>query len=159
MKYVIIIIFILTFSCDSNKKPEDLWDEAQNYRINNNLIEAINTFKNIIELYPNNYLSSKSQFQIADIYLNDIKDYDLSIKEFKNVVNDYPNDEVAKKSLFMIAYIYNNYINAYTDAIDNYNLFINKYPKDELIPSVKYELEGLKEIISKIDSLKINNNL
>ena len=41
MNYVIIIIFILTFSCDSNKKPEDLWDEAQNYRINNNLIEAI----------------------------------------------------------------------------------------------------------------------
>ena len=159
MKNFIIIILTLIYSCSNNKNPDDLWNEAQNHRINNNLKEAINTYKNIIDQYPKNDFSSKAQFQIADIYLNDIKDYDLSIKEFKIVVNDYPNDEVAKKSLFMIAYIYNNYINAYTEAIDYYNLFINKYPKDELIPSVQYELEGLEKIIITIDSLKINNNL
>ena len=36
----------------------------------------------------------------------------------------------------------------------NFNLFREKYPDDELIPSVKFELDGLKDIQSTIDSLK-----
>ena len=35
----------------------------------------------------------------------------------------------------------------------DYRLFLIKYPDDELIPSVKYELEGLLEIETIIDSL------
>ena len=50
----------------------------------------------------------------------------------------------------MIANIYNNYLEAYSDAIINYNLFKEKYPGDELIPSVEYELEGLKNIKTTI---------
>ena len=61
-----------------------------------------------------------------------------------------------KKTLGDIAYssmLKNNYIDAYSDAIIHYNLFKEKYPKDELIPSVEYELDILKGILSKIDSL------
>jgi outer membrane protein assembly factor BamD (BamD/ComL family) len=75
------------------------------------------------------------------------------VEEFEKVVEEYPEHEVSKKSLFMIAYIYNNYLEAYSDAIINYNLFKEKYPSDELIPSVEYELEGLKDIQATIDSL------
>ena len=75
------------------------------------------------------------------------------MEEFEKVVKEYPEHEVSKKSLFMIAYIYNNYLEAYSDAIINYNLFKEKYPSDELIPSVEYELEGLKNIKATIDSL------
>ena len=49
--------------------------------------------------------------------------------------------------------MYNNYLNAYSDAIITYKLFKEKYPNDELIPSVKFELDGLKDIQSTIDSL------
>jgi len=71
------------------------------------------------------------------------------------VVDLYPDHEVSKKSLFMIAYIFNNYLNAYSDAIITYKLFREKYPNDELIPSVEFELEGLKDIQSTIDSLNL----
>ena len=37
--------------------------------------------------------------------------------------------------------------------MDYYNLFMSKYPDDELIPSVEYELDGLEDIQSTIDSL------
>ena len=53
----------------------------------------------------------------------------------------------------MIAYIYNNYLDAYSDAIIYYSTFQEKYPDDELIPSVLYELNGLKGIQTTIDSL------
>ena len=112
----------------------------------------IKTFFFILN-YPEHLFAARAQYKKAEIYLNDIKDYDFAIQEYERVVRQYPNHEVAKNSLFMIAYIYNNYLNSYTDAIDNYNLFINKYPDDELIPSVQFELEGLFEIEVIIDSL------
>ena len=37
--------------------------------------------------------------------------------------------------------------------MNKHPLFINTYPDDELIPSVKFELEGLYEIEVIIDSL------
>ena len=150
-KYFLLIILVII--CCNNNKPEKLWNEAKLMRSDNRMRECIINLESIIINYPKHDLASKSQFQKAEIYLNDIKDYDIAIKEFEKVINQFPNHNVAKKSLFMLAYIYNNYLNSYSKAIEIYNLFILKYPDDELIPSVKYELEGLIEIGTIIDSL------
>jgi len=157
VKNLIIAIGFLLISCNTNinKSVDEIWKEGQQHRIANNLKEAISSFKSIINNFPKHELSAKAQFQIADIFLNDEKNYDYAIKEIKLVVKNYPNHDDAKKSLFMIAYIYNNYINAYSDAILHYHLFKEKYPNDELIPSVEYELNGLKNVQSTIDSLNL----
>ena len=157
----ILLVWMLLISCNvgSSKTADQLWEEAQEHRINENLKDSITNYKEIISRYPGHDLSAKAQFQIADIYLNDTKDFEYAVNEFNKVVEDYPEDEVAKKSLFMIAYIYNNYLDAYSDAIIHYNIFKEKYPDDELIPSVQYELDGLKEIQSTIDSLNSTTNL
>ena len=157
MKNIIILLIGLYFvSCGggSNKNAAELWDDGQKYRTEDKLRESITSFKSILEKYPSDNFAAEAQFQIADIYLNDVKDFEFAVEEFQKVVVQYPEHEVSKKSLFMIAYIYNNYLNAYSDAIITYNLFREKYPDDELIPSVKFELDGLKDIQSTIDSLK-----
>jgi len=155
--FFIIGLYFISCNIESNKSVGELWREGQQYRTDKKLKEAITTFKFILEKYPSTNKAAEAQFQIADIYLNDIKDFNFAIEEFQKVVNQYPNHDVSKKSLFMIAYIYNNYLNAFSDAIITYNLFTEKYPNDELIPSVKYELEGLKDIQSTIDSLNLIN--
>ena len=137
----------------SNKNATELWNDGQKYRAEDKLKESITSFKTILVKYPSGNFAAEAQFQIADIYLNDVKDFDFAVKEFQKVVDLYPDHEVSKKSLFMIAYIFNNYLNAYSDAIITYNLFRKKYPNDELIPSVEFELDGLKDIQSTIDSL------
>ena len=147
-----ITVLLILFSC-SNENPEALWNKAINMRTENNLKESITLYNKIISDYPNHDLSVKSQFQIAEIYLNDIKEYDIAIHEFNTVITNYPDRTEAMNSLFMIAYIYNNYLNAYSDAIEYYNLFLNSYPNAELIPSVKYELKGLEKYQNEIDSL------
>ena len=147
-----LLMTILIMNCKS-QTPETLWEEAKLMRTENNMKESIINLESIIEKYPEHNLAAEAQFQKADIYLNDIKDFDFAIEEFEKVIRQYPLHEVAKNSLFMIAYIYNNYLSSYTDAIDNYNLFLNQYPDDELIPSVEYELERLFEIKGIIDSL------
>ena len=155
MKNILLLVglFVLSCSGNANKSADQLWKDGQKYRIEEKLMESITSFKSIIKDYPLDDLAAKSQFQIADIYLNDTKDFEFAVEEFEKVVKEYPEHEVSKKSLFMIAYIYNNYLEAYSDAILNYNLFKEKYPSDELIPSVEYELEGLKNIKATIDSL------
>ena len=150
---MIIVIFFVSCGGGSNKNAAELWNDGQKYRSENKLKESIASYKIIQEKYPSDDLAAAAQFQVADIYLNDVKDFEYAVEEFKNVIDKYPNHEVSKKSLFMIAYIYNNYLNAYSDAIITYKLFREKYPNDELIPSVEFELEGLKNIQSTIDSL------
>jgi len=152
---LILLIGLLVLSCNSssNKSPDQHWEDGQKYRTEEKLMESITSFKAIIKYYPLHELAAQAQFQIADIYLNDTKDFDFAVEEFQKVVKEYPNHEVSKKSLFMMAYIYNNYLDAYSDAIIKYNLFKDRYPDDELIPSVEYELEGLKDIKNTIDSL------
>jgi len=157
---LLILLHLISCSGRSSKSVDRLWHDAEQYRNQENLKDTIASLKLIISKYPTHDLAAQAQFQIADIYLNDVKDFEYAIEEFQKVIRSYPNHDSSKKSLFMIAYIYNNYLNAYSDAIIYYNVFKEKYPNDELFPSVEYELNGLKKFQSIIDSLNtvVNNN-
>ena len=122
------------------------WDNALQFRKDSLLMESITLFKEIINVDKNYALSSKSQFQIADIYLNDINNYIFAIREFQKVVDNYPETDDAKKSIFMLGYINSNYIEAYSDAFFYYTMFLDKYPADELSYSVDYELQLLDSL-------------
>ena len=130
--------------CNS-QSPEKIWEEAKLMRTENNMKESIINLESIIKNYPDHILASRAQYKKAEIYLNDIKDFDFAIEEFEKVIRQYPNHEVAKNSLFMIAYIYNNYLSSYTDAIDTYSLFINKYPNDVKVVIKNFPLSFHKQ--------------
>ena len=155
--YLLIFTIMFLIGCsDSNlQTPDKLFDLGIEFRKNENLRLSITNFKKIIENYPKSTFAPESHFQIADIYLNDINNYDFAVQEFELLINSYPNAELAKKSSFMVAYIYSNYLDEYSRAIDKYKFFLKKYPEDELVPSVKYELDGLKKYQDTIDSLKM----
>ena len=155
-KILITSIAIISLCCESNSNisAKEIWNTGKEFRSEKKIMKSITSFKSIIKKYPNDDLAPEAQFQIADIYLNDSKNYKLAIDEFINVINHYPNHEVSKKSLFMIAYINNNYLQAQSDAIIYYNKFKEKYPDDQLIQSVDYELNDLMIMQNSIDSLK-----
>ena len=136
---ILLLIGVYLVSCggDSNRTAGKLWDDAQKHRVKDELKESITIYKTILVEYPSDNFAAEAQFQIADIYLNDVKDFDFAVNEFQKVVDLYPDHEVSKKSLFMIAYIFNNYLNAYSDAITTYNLFRKKYPNALLVGTIK----------------------
>ena len=128
MKFLVICFSVLFFGC-SNKTVESsdkLWTSAVGFRTNDDLRSSITNFKSIIKNYPKSELSIKAQFQIADIYLNDVKDYPFAIDEFEILIKTYPETPLAKKSAFMVAYIYSNYLDAYSEAIDRYEFFMER---------------------------------
>ena len=158
MQFLSILFTILFIGCSGSnvESVNQLWGSAKEFRQSGDLRSSITNFKSIIQNYPKSEFSSKAQFQIADIYLNDVKDYPFAIQEFEILISNYSEAELAKKSAFMVAYIYSNYLDEYSKAMEKYELFLEKYPNDELVPSVEFELEGLKEYQPTIDSL---NNL
>ena len=155
MNFLYCIILLLFISCNSNIDLDKKMDEAINFRKNSKLMEAITLFREIINSKSDSMIA-KAQYQIADIYLNDVNHYVFAIKEFQEVVNNYPNSDYAKKSIFMLGYIHSNYIEAYSDGMNYYNMFLEKYPSDELVHSVNYELNLLDSlgIIEKINDLR-----
>jgi outer membrane protein assembly factor BamD len=158
MQYLFILITILFIGCSGGKveSADELWVTAVEFRESDDLRSSITNFKDIVQNYPKSAFASKAQFQIADIYLNDVKDYRFSIQEFETLITNYPGAILAKKSTFMVAYIYSNYLDEYSKAIEKYELFLDRYPNDELVPSVEFELKNLNKYQSTIDSL---NNL
>ena len=149
---IYILLGLFSVSCHNNS-AETLWEQAAQYRIEENLKDAIVNLQSIINNHPKHELAGKAQFHIADIYLNDVRDYEFAIDEFKKVVENHPEHVMAKKAIFMIGYVYNNYLDAYSDAMEYYYLFQAKFPDDELIPSVVFELESLEKNLPVIDSL------
>ena len=137
--------------CNSPSSKE-LWDDAALLRTESKLNESINNLETIIVKYPKHELAAKAQFQKAEIYLNDVKDYDFAIKEFQQIIILFPNESIVPKAAFMVGYIYANYLDAYSHALRCYRKFLIDYPNHELIPSVEYEINGLIKFETVIDS-------
>ena len=143
-----IILLLLIVSCNDNYN--NTYEIIKKLRINKEHTNAIIELKKLLDTNLKEYQKDESYFTIAEIYLNDIKDYNKSINYFSMVSE---NSDFYPKSIFMIGYVYSNNLNEFTKAAKYYNKFKNKFNKHELYTSVLYELELLDKNKSIIDSL------
>ena len=152
--FLILTLFFISCSNDDIKPVNEVWSKAQEYYENKDYNNSLVLLHQIVEnqSYDDNF-KAKSLFLISEIYLNEYKEYNISISFLNKILDNYPNHELAKRSLFTIAYINANYIEAFTEAVNLYNQFIEKYPSDELVSSVKYELDELDKYNETINSL------
>ena len=158
------ICFLCTLLCGAEPdirindvKNDDLYNKAVDFRLKEDLN---NSLKILFEI---KCCHLKSNYTIAEIYLNDFRNYNISLDYFNEVISfldNYESDreisinnDLYKKSLFMSSYIYSNYLGMYSKGYDGYNIFLNQFPDDELIESVMYELEQLKS--KESDKMKI----
>ena len=137
--YVFMIIFSFAFCTiepnlvvdDANN--EDMYNKALDYRLAGNLEECLKVLFQIKCCYL------KANYSIAEIYLNDYKNYNISLDYFNEIISfiddglliDDSNSDVYKKSLFMTSYIYSNYLGMYSKGYDGYMSFLDKFPNDE----------------------------
>ena len=97
--FMLLLIGVYFVSCGggSNRTAAELWNDAQKYRTEEKLKESITSYKTILEKYPSDIFAAEAQFQIADIYLNDVKDFDYAAKEFLKAANEIKEDEKKKE--------------------------------------------------------------
>ena len=151
-KIFLILFSLFIFSCKDNNDIVS-WEKAQEFYINNDFNSCLVELSNIVENSKNEIYVTKSLFLISEIYLNEFKNYDITIEFLNKILWDYPDSELAKRSLFTKAYINSNYIQSFTVARELYNQFLEKYPNDDLVPSVEYELSELDKHNNTIQNL------
>ena len=83
MKKIFYTLLTILMICCSSQSPEKMWENAKRMRTQNNMHESIINLESIINKYPSHDLAAKAQFLKAEIYLNDVKDFDFSIEEFE----------------------------------------------------------------------------
>ena len=148
-------MLFLIFSCNQNSysNAEKIWNEAIYNYDSGDYTACVLKLTNIVENHSTSQYCPKSYYLLSEIYLNEFKEYGISVDFLKIIIDQYSNSFEFKKSLFTLGYINANYLDAYTDAFYYYNEFISKYPDDELSPSVNYELENLQPLLDKVESL------
>lgn len=151
-RFILYLFFFLFISCNNNQDLNN-WKNAQSLYNNQDFNNCLVALHDIVNSSNNEDYITKSLFLISEIYLNEFKNYDITIEFLNKILWDYPNSDLAKRSLFTKAYINSNYIQSYTIAQELYNQFLSKYPEDDLVPSVKYELDELNKHSDTIQKL------
>ena len=108
----------------------------------------------------------RANFDIASIFYQDYKNYDLALHFFDKIIKTYEsnnseaflksNEDIYKNSLFFSAYIYINDLELYTNGINRYKIFVKKFPNDELADDAIHELNALNSEKNQIELLKNN---
>ena len=156
---IVLAAMLFVIGCSKNNEIVDqLWEDAEAFRQQEDLGAAISKLMEIKEKYPKSKKAAEAQFMVGEIYLNDVKNYEISLEEFQTVIHDYPKSEMAEKATFMVGYIYTNYLQAFSDGIEYYQKFLKDYPKSELVDAVNYELNSLEVVTNQISDLVNSDN-
>jgi len=134
--------------------PNFILNKTESLRKRKMVKEALDHLSYLIEKYKTHELSSKGQYMLGDIYMNDLRDFNTAIQEYRKVIDNYSGSDQEPHALFMIGYIFANVVNDPKSAEVEYNLFLDKFPTHELSPSVKFELDYLGKDIEEIPALK-----
>jgi len=148
---IILIIFI---GCGEKKTKEQLNAEALRYEREENYKEAIKTFELLADKYPQANFADSVLFRIAQIYSNNLSDFEGSIATHKRLIEKYPESNFGLQSLFLVGFHYNNNIKDTVNARLYYEKFLEKYPNHELVTSVEWELQHLGKDPNEIEFLK-----
>ena len=93
------------FLYDLHWGPKELYTRAQKLR-KKNIESSVLVLDNIVNSFKESKYATRSQFLKAEIYMNDLKDYNAAIREYKAVVKLFPTSAQAQDSQYMVSYIY-----------------------------------------------------
>ena len=139
---------------DIEQFPEYILNKTESLRKKKQHKDALNHLMFMLDTYPNLDLSSKAQYMLGDIYMNDFRDFKTAIQEYRKVITNFGKSEQEPHALFMIGYIYANIMNDNKSALVEYQQFLERFPNHELAPSVEFEIKYLGKSIEEIPALK-----
>lgn len=99
--------FLTEYTEKDSTGAEALFWLGYNYRVLGKPDNAISEFKKIVAEYPNCYTQVKNaQFEMAQLYYYDKKDYDAAISQYELVSSTYPNSWEGRYSYECMGNVY-----------------------------------------------------
>ena len=136
------------FLYDLHWGPKELYTRAQKLR-KKNIESSVLVLDNIVNSFKESKYATRSQFLKAEIYMNDLKDYNAAIREYKAVVKLFPTSAQAQDSQYMVSYIYGSVLENRKQAKKEYKTFLKKYPSSRLVSAVRLELKQLNSRMAR----------
>ncbi|UCD38262.1 MAG: tetratricopeptide repeat protein [Fidelibacterota bacterium] len=153
-----LLILLLFLACGVSQSAEELWQSSEKELNARKYKRAMRSLERLVKTYPDHALAPRAQFQIGDIYMNNMDDIENSLEAYQETATRYPEADEGVKALFMIGFVNANHLEDYDAAQKAYLDFIHRYPNHELIPSVRFELENLGKPVEEIENLKAISN-
>ncbi|UCD38637.1 MAG: outer membrane protein assembly factor BamD, partial [Fidelibacterota bacterium] len=147
-------LLLLIVACGVSKTAEELWQSSEHEVNAKKYQRAIKSLETLVTTYPESPLAPRAQFQIGDIYMNNMDDIPQSLTAYSKTTARYPTTDEGVKALFMVGFVNANHLEDYEAAKSAYIEFIHRYPNHELIPSVRFELDNLGRPVEEIEELK-----
>jgi TolA-binding protein len=145
--FLLILPGLLLIGC-STKTAEEYKNSAEEHLSNNNLVQAVEAYENLVKEYPNSEYTTEALYKLGSLYqtkmLSDLpasQSLEKAADTFKMLYEKHPKDSRAPMALFMAAYIKANELHKYQEATELYNIFLKKYPQHDLASSAAQELE------------------
>jgi len=98
----LFISLVLLYSCTEKKSETAYFREADSLYNHEQFEQAINSFKKIIEYYPEGDITPKATFMIGYIYANHTKNLDEAKKYYQLFIDKYPNNDLADDAKYEI---------------------------------------------------------
>lgn len=152
----IMILVVAFFGCTKQpvKTADGYWESAREYFEKGDYEQTVQEYQKLIRYYPQDSLTVKAYFAVAEIYKNNLQDLEKSIEAYNTIVEQYSDHPKAPNAMFMIGYIYANDLNDLENAKNSYEKFIKKYPDHMLVPSAKWEIENMGKSLDEIPQLQ-----
>ncbi|MCP4633537.1 MAG: tetratricopeptide repeat protein [candidate division Zixibacteria bacterium] len=98
---LLILILVLAIGC-GKKSEEELFSIAEQAQEDNNPIEAVKAYMELLDLYPDGDHSPKAMFMIGFVYSEELADTGKAVEAFENFLKKYPDNELVPSATFMV---------------------------------------------------------
>ncbi|MCX7984178.1 MAG: tetratricopeptide repeat protein [Bacteroidetes bacterium] len=146
MRYSVIILSVLLFMCGCTQpSAEQLFEKAQGAQKAQLIDEALETYIELIRLYPDSTQTPDAYYAVGFLYQNYKNDVRTALTYYKTLVEKFPSHPTASNAAFIIGFLYANELKQYDSAKLAYELFLERYPDSPvgLIESAREELKNL----------------
>jgi len=92
--FSMFFIYMLLFSCAEKKSETAYFEEAYSQYNQEKYTEALESFKKILEYYPQGENAAKATFMIGYINANNTKDLEEAKKYYELFINTYPDNDL-----------------------------------------------------------------
>ncbi|MCK5684720.1 tetratricopeptide repeat protein, partial [bacterium] len=88
-----------------NMAPDDLYQKARNYLLEEKFLAAVNLFKEFIKKFSDNDLADNAAYWLGECY-SSLGKYQKAITVFKNLAEKYPKSEKIPGAILKTGYAY-----------------------------------------------------
>ena len=145
-KYIVSLFLLAIVFIGCDKKDSEYFAEAENFVKTNSNDKALNSYKDLLEKYPNSRFAAKSSMKLAEFYTNgqaNVRNLDSALYYYRFVIDNFPKSDETPLAIFMSAFIYNNEMGDFNKSKAYYEKFIAMYPEHNLVAAAKDELSTL----------------